>query len=73
MKDILILIAHLQTTIAQLQGPGGAKAIVDMKRRNPKFGCPRIAQQINLVFGVHIDKDLVRRVLAAQICFSVQP
>ncbi len=160
MKDILILIAHLLTTIAQLLGPGGAKAIVadsllmkhqlliinrsrkrspkltvmdrfvlgfcslfllhrhiqraavivrpstllkfhallkkrkyrhlyssrrngkpgpkgpseeliaaivEMKHRNPKFGCPRIAQQINLVFGVQIDKDVVRRVLAAHI------
>lgn len=35
-----------------------------MKRRNPRFGCRRIAQQIALVFGVEIDKDVVRRVLA---------
>ena len=39
-------------------------AIVEMKRRNPRFGCPRIAQQINLVFGVDLNKDVVRRVLA---------
>ena len=39
-------------------------AIVDMKRRNPSWGCPRIAQQIGLAFGVSIDKDIVRRVLA---------
>jgi hypothetical protein len=25
------------------------QAIVEFKRRNPRFGCPRIAQQINLV------------------------
>jgi hypothetical protein len=36
-----------------------------MKRRNPRFGCPRIAQQINKTFGIDIDKDVVRRVLAA--------
>ena len=36
-------------------------AVVAMKRRNPSWGCPRIAQQISLVFGVEIDKDLVRR------------
>ena len=36
-----------------------------MKQRNPRFGCPRIAQQINKAFGVEIDKDVVRRVLAA--------
>jgi putative transposase len=39
-------------------------AIVEMKRRNPRFGCRRIAQQIALLFGVEIDKDVVRRVLA---------
>ena len=35
-----------------------------MKRRNPRYGCPRIAQQINLAFGLDLDKDIVRRVLA---------
>ncbi len=35
-----------------------------MKRRNPHFGCPRIAQQIAYAFGIEIDKDVVRRVLA---------
>ena len=35
-----------------------------MKQRNPQFGCPRIAQQINLAFGADIDKDVVRRVLS---------
>jgi putative transposase len=35
-----------------------------MKRRNPIWGCPRIAQQITLAFGIEIDKDVVRRVLA---------
>ena len=39
-------------------------AIVEMKRRNPKFGCVRIAQQINYAFVIKIDKDVVRRVLA---------
>ena len=38
--------------------------IVEMKRRNPRFGCRRIAQQISFTFGVDIDKDVVRRVLA---------
>ena len=48
------------------QGPSKAlvDAIVDMKRRNPRWGCPRIAQQIALAFAVDIDKDVVRRVLA---------
>ena len=39
-------------------------AIVEMKSRNPKFGYLRIAQQISHAFGVEIDKDVVRRVLA---------
>jgi len=38
-------------------------AIVEMKQRNPRFGCPRIAQQVNLAFGLELDKDTVRRVL----------
>ena len=41
------------------------QAIVELKRRNPRFGCLRIAQQINKAFGISIDKDVVRRVLAA--------
>jgi len=40
------------------------QAIVELKRRNPRFGCLRIAQQINKAFGMDIDKDLVRRVPA---------
>ncbi len=37
-------------------------AVVAMKRRNPSWGCPRIAQQITLAFGADIDKDVVRRI-----------
>jgi putative transposase len=40
------------------------QAIVALKQRNPRFGCPRIAQQINKAFGTDIDKDVVRRILA---------
>ena len=39
-------------------------AIVNTKQRNPSWGCPRIAQQVVLAFGVSIDRDIVRRVLA---------
>lgn len=39
-------------------------AIVETKRRNPGWGCRRIAQQLCLVFGLEIDKDVIRRVLA---------
>ena len=40
-------------------------AVVDMKQRNPTWGCPRIAQQIALAFAIPITKDVVRRILAA--------
>ena len=50
-------------------GPKGPSAeliaaIVEMKGRNPKFGCVRIAQQLSHAFTLDIDKDIVRRVLA---------
>jgi putative transposase len=50
-------------------GPKGPSAdliaaIVETKRRNPRFGCVRIAQQISHAFGIEIDKDVVRRILA---------
>jgi hypothetical protein len=38
---------------------------VAAKERNPRWGCPGIAQQISLAFGVAIDKDVVRRILSA--------
>ena len=42
-----------------------------MKRRNPRYGCPRIAQQINLAFDLELGKDVVRRILAAY--YEVDP
>src|SRR6267143_2678008 len=41
-------------------------AVVQMKQRNPTWGCPRIAQQMGLAFGIEINKDVVRRILAAR-------
>jgi transposase InsO family protein len=38
--------------------------VVEMKRRNPIWGCPRIAEQVGLAFGTEIDKDVVRRILS---------
>src|SRR5260370_34619295 len=37
--------------------------VVEMKRRNPRFGCRKIAEQISSAFGIEINKDIVRRVL----------
>jgi transposase InsO family protein len=50
-------------------GPKGPSAelvhaVVEMKQRNPRWGCPRIAEQIALAFNLPIDKDVVRRILA---------
>jgi hypothetical protein len=39
-------------------------AVVAMKQRNPTWGCPHIAQQIALAFGIQMDKDVVRRILS---------
>src|SRR6516162_4818515 len=51
------------------RGPKGPSAelihaVVEMKQRNPNWGCPRIAQQIALAFQIQIDRDMVRRILA---------
>ena len=40
--------------------------IVDMKQQDPTWGCPRIAQQITLAFGIPMNKDVVRRILAVR-------
>ena len=48
------------------KGPSAAliRTIVELKSRNPRFGCPRIARIISHTFGVDIDKNVVFRVLA---------
>lgn len=48
------------------KGPSEAliQAIVELKSRNPRFGCPRIACIISQTFGVDIDKNVVYRVLS---------
>jgi transposase InsO family protein len=56
---------------AMKPGPKGPSqdviaAVVDMKQRNPSWGCPRIAQQMTLAFEVPIDRDVVRRILATR-------
>jgi len=47
------------------KGPSPAviQAILQFKRRNPRCGCPRIAEQISDAFGIDLDKDVVRRIL----------
>ena len=47
------------------KGPSDAliQAIVGLKSRNPRFGCPRIARIISQTFGIDVDKNVVYRVL----------
>lgn len=40
--------------------------IVELQQRNPRYGCPRIAYIISLTFGIEINKDIVRRILATR-------
>ena len=40
------------------------RVVVELKRRTPRVGCPRIALIIARTFGVEIDKDVARRILA---------
>jgi putative transposase len=56
-------------TVRKKPGPKGPSreviaAVVDMKQRNPTWGCARIAQQITLAFDIPMNKDVVRRILA---------
>ena len=48
------------------KGPSEAliQAIVELKSRTPRFGCPRIARIISRTFGANIDKNVVYRVLS---------
>ena len=62
-------IVRYRSGPARKHGPKGPSArlvaaIVEVKQRNPRFGYVRIAQQISHAFGLDIDKDVVRRVLA---------
>ena len=59
----------LSTPCPRTPGPKGPdealiQAIVELKSRNPRFGCPRIARIISQAFGINIDKNVVYRVLA---------
>ena len=61
-----LLFSPRQKTKPGPKGPTAdlIRAVVEMKKRNPTWGCPHIAEQINLAFGTAINKDVVRRILA---------
>ena len=60
-----LLFSPRQKTKPGPKGPTAdlIRAVVEMKQRNPTWGCPYIAEQINLAFGTAINKDVVRRIL----------
>jgi putative transposase len=47
------------------KGPstGLIKLIVDIKTKNPRYGCPKIALLVSKILDVSVDEHLVRRVL----------
>src|SRR6185295_10799943 len=52
------------TSCSRKPGPKGPdqaliQAIVELKSRNPRFGCPRIASIIAQTFGIDVDKNVV--------------
>jgi hypothetical protein len=54
-----LLYSSVRRTKPGPKGPSPelVRAIVEMKQRNPRFGCPRIAMQFTESFGIDIDKD----------------
>ena len=69
--EALIRCKYRFLYIAKRRGKPGPKrpskeiiaAVVEMKRRNPRFGCLKIAQQISYAFGIEVNKDVARRIL----------
>src|SRR5438552_3079366 len=60
-----LLFSPKQTSKPGPKGPDAdvIRAVIEMKQRNRTWGCPRIAEQINLAFGTTINKDIVRPIL----------
>ena len=60
------LFSSRYTTKPGSKGPSQdvINTIVDIKKRNPRFDCQRIAYMISNTFGIDINKDAVRRVPA---------
>ncbi len=44
------------------------KLVLEMKRRNPNFGCTKIAEHVSKTFALSLDKDVVRRILTTYYC-----
>ena len=57
-----ILVLELERPFKHL-GRRSIWQVVEMKEKNPRMGCPKIAEFISKTFGIKIDKDIVRRIL----------
>ena len=55
-----LLFSPRQKTKPGPKGPTAdlIRAVIEMKRRNTSWRCPKIAEQINLAFGTSIPKEL---------------
>ena len=60
-----LLFRSQRTRRPEPKGPSGEliAAVVEMKRRNPRMGCRKIAEQISCAFGLEIDIDVVQHIL----------
>ena len=62
LKDRKYRLLFSSRSSGKKPGPKGPSheviaAVVQMKQRNPTWGCPRIAQQIALAFDISINKE----------------
>ncbi|MCP4982282.1 MAG: transposase family protein [Gammaproteobacteria bacterium] len=73
MCDLAVLFIHLITTICKLMGPSGARSVVAesllVKQQllivtRARQRAPKLNALDRIVFGLDINKDIVRRVLA---------
>src|SRR6516162_6499812 len=57
-----LLFSPMEPTKPGPTGPTAdfIRAVVEMQQRNPPWGCPQIARQINPAFRTFINKDAVR-------------
>jgi hypothetical protein len=63
--SLYLLFEAQEEARSQRARTGTAPSHLRTQRRNPRFGCPKIAQHLAKTFGLELNKDVVRRVLAA--------
>ena len=85
MKDMVILLVHLLTTVAKLLGPGGAKAIIAenlllkqqllvvtrSRRRAPNLSTCRSSESIRVSVHKHDSRDRRKETCSRGVAPSV--